>query len=67
MLNKDEQQISGVSNSTINQAKGNIINNYGISAKDVIDIVNSVVADKMTVFHTESEETAKQRLTQFNR
>ena len=27
MQNKDEQQISGVSNSTINQAKGNIINN----------------------------------------
>ena len=54
MLNKDEQQISGVSNSTINQAKGNIINNYGISAKDVIDIVNSVVADKMSVFHKEA-------------
>lgn len=67
MLNKDEQQISGVSNSTINQAKGNIINNYGISAKDVIDIVNSVVADKMSVFHKEAEETAKQRLTEFNR
>lgn len=66
MLNKDEQQISGVSNSTINQAKGNIINNYGISAKDVIDIVNSVVADKMFVFHKEAEETAKQRLTEFN-
>ena len=66
MLNKDEQQISGVSNSTINQAKGNIINNYGISAKDVIDIVNSVVADKMSVFHKEAEETAKQRLTEFN-
>ena len=44
MLNKDEQQISGVSNSTINQAKGNIINNYGISAKDVIDIVNLISA-----------------------
>ena len=67
MLNKDEQQISGVSNSTINQAKGNIINNYGISVKDVIDIVNSVVADKMSVFHKEAEETAKQRLTEFNR
>ena len=48
MQNKDEQQISGVSNSTINQAKGNIINNYGISAKDVIDIVNSVVAVSYT-------------------
>lgn len=67
MLNKDEQQISGVSNSTINQAKGNIINNYGISVKDVIDIVNSVVADKMSVFHKEAEETVKQRLTEFNR
>lgn len=66
MLNKDEQQISGVSNSTVNQAKGNIINNYGISAKDVIDIVNYVVADKMAVFHKEAEETAKQRLAEFN-
>lgn len=50
MLNKDEQQISGICNSTVNQAKGNIINNYGMSAKDVIDIVNSVVADKNVHF-----------------
>ena len=66
MLNKEEQQISGVSNSTVNQAKGDIINNYGISVKDVIDIVNSVVADKMAIFHKEAENTAKQRLTEFN-
>ena len=35
MLNNDEQQISGVSNSTVNQAKGNIINNYGISKQSL--------------------------------
>lgn len=65
MLNKDEQQISGVSNSTVNQAKGDIIN-YGPSIKDVIDIVNSVVADKMVIFQKEAETTAKQRLSDFN-
>lgn len=66
MLNKDEQQISNISNSTINQAKGNIIN-YGPSVKDVIDIVNNVVADKMVIFQKEAEDTAKQRLDDFNK
>lgn len=66
MLNKDEQQISNISDSTINQAKGNIIN-YGPSIKDVIDIVNNVVADKMVIFQKEAEDTAKQRLDDFNK
>ena len=67
MLNKDDQQISGICNSTVNQAKGNIINNYGMSAKDVIVIVNSVVADKMSILFKDAEATVKQRLNDFNK
>lgn len=36
MLDKNEQNISDISNSTINQANGNIINK-GVSVKDVLD------------------------------
>ena len=48
MLDKNEQNISDISNSTINQANGNIINE-GVSVRDVVDMVSCVVARKMTI------------------
>lgn len=64
MLDKNEQNISDISNSTINQANGNIINK-GVSVKDVLDIVSCVVADKMTIYQQQAEFTAQQRLNDF--
>ena len=64
MLGKKEQNISDISNSTINQANGDIINN-GVSVKDVLDIVSCVVADKMTIYQQQAEFTAQQRLDDF--
>lgn len=58
MLDKNEQNISDISNSTINQANGNIINK-GVSVKDVLDIVSCVVADKMTIYQQQAEFTAQ--------
>jgi hypothetical protein len=52
------QNISDISNSTINQANGNIINK-GVSVKDVLDIVSCVVADKMTIYQQQAEFTAQ--------
>lgn len=66
MLGKKEQNISDISNSTINQANGDIINN-GVSVKDVLDIVSCVVADKMTIYQQQAEFTAQQRLDDFKR
>ena len=64
MLGKKEQNISDITNSTINQANGDIINN-GVSVKDVLDIVSCVVADKMTIYQQQAEFTAQQRLDDF--
>lgn len=66
MLDKNKQNISEISNSTINQAQGDIIN-HGVSVKDVLDIVSSVVADKMTIYHQQAELTARQRLDDFKK
>lgn len=65
MLNR-EQQVDNVTNSNINQAGGDItINNSGVSAGDVLVIVNSVVADKMALYKQQAENTAGQRFNDF--
>lgn len=65
MLNK-EQKIGDVENSNLNQAGRDItINNNGVSAADVLAIVDRVVNDKMMLYQQQAENTAKQRLVDF--
>lgn len=66
MLDKENQSVKGVSNSTINQARGDIYNIHkGLSVKEVLDIINSVVADKIAIYQKEADQTVQKRLTEF--
>lgn len=65
MLNRT-QQVEDVTNSSINQAgRDVVINNSGVSATDVLAIVNSVVADKISLYKQQAEIIAKQRFDDF--
>lgn len=67
MLNRT-QQVDGVTNSSINQAgRDVVINNSGVSATDVLAIVNSVVADKMALYQQQAENIAGQRFNDFKK
>lgn len=66
--NKDQQHISNVENSTLNQAGRDItINNNGVSVTDVLTIVSDVVADKLKIYQQQAEMKAEQRLDEFKK
>lgn len=68
MLDKESQSIENVEKSTIYQGGRDItINNHGVSAKDVLDIVDSVVADKMALYQQQAENIARQRINDFKK
>lgn len=69
MLNKENNQnISDIDNSTVNQAGGDvtIINNNGLQAKDVISIVNHLVSSKLAEYSSKAQQTALQRSQEFS-
>lgn len=66
--NKDQQHISNVENSALNQAgRDIIINNNGVSVTDVLTIVSDVVADKLKIYQQQAEMKAEQRLDEFKK
>lgn len=65
MWNKEIQKISDVTDSTVYQAGGNVTVVQGLTAKDVLDIVNGVVADKLAIYKCQAEAVAESRLKKF--
>jgi hypothetical protein len=66
MIVGDKQDISRVTNSTINQAGRDLTVYSGLSASDVIAIVKETVASELTIYSQNAERQAAERLNQFS-
>lgn len=62
----DRQDISRISDSSINQAGRDVILNYGLSASDVVAIVKEVVASELAIYSQDAEKKAVERLNHFS-
>ncbi len=68
MFNKNEQQtVQDVSESTINQAGGDVVvNNYGMSPLEVMHLVKELVSYEMSQYLHQAQVTAQDRLEEFS-
>lgn len=68
MLNKEEkkQETSNIISSNINQAGGDIVNNYnGLQAKDIVPILKELVSFQISQYADEAKITAQKRSDEF--
>lgn len=68
MLKKEEkkQETSNINNSNINQAGGDIVNNYnGLQVKDIVPILKELVSFQISQYADEAKITAQKRSDEF--
>lgn len=68
MLNKEEkkQEVGSISNSKVNQAGGNIVNNYnGLQAKDIVPLLKELVSFQISQYADDAKITAQKRFDDF--
>lgn len=66
MNDRNNQRISEVENSTINQAQRDVVVYNGLGAADVIAIVNKVVALELSQYSHNAEQKLEERLSHFS-
>ena len=66
MNDRNNQRISDVENSTINQAQRDVVVYNGLGAADVIAIVNKVVALELSQYSHNAEQKLEERLSHFS-
>lgn len=64
MLEMNKQEASNISNSSIQQAKGDI-NNYGVSYSDVKDICRDVIRQEFQIVTQEAVEKLNKIIEEF--
>lgn len=64
-MERNKQEVSNVSDSFVQQANGNIHNNYGLAYRDVKEICHDVVRQELAIVSKEATDTFHQEIAAF--